>query len=134
MNNLGDIHGYPQRTVIVRPELSVGHGGRRRAMDRAGVRTSREVMCPKCEAELDGHAVPGPIRGTGTFDVWKNGEGLLKIRIVTYNRESTQYTKHELRIYVPQEGVKLIKRQPSGSPCGFSVFDPQFQRYVRGSA
>ena len=33
-------------------------------MDRAGARTSREVMCPECEAELDGHPDPGPTRGT----------------------------------------------------------------------
>ena len=34
-------------------------------MDRAGVKTSREVLCPECEAELDGHADPSPTRGTG---------------------------------------------------------------------
>ena len=76
----------------------------------------------------------GAIRGTGTFDVWQNGGGLLKIRIITFDRKSTQYTKHELRIYVPQEGVKLIKRQPPGSTCEFSVFEPLFQKYVRGRA
>src|ERR1700683_5383451 len=35
-------------------------------MDRVGVRTSHEVTCPECEAELDGHAKPGPTRGMGT--------------------------------------------------------------------
>ncbi len=78
--------------------------------------------------------VSGPIRGTGTFDVWQNGEGLLKIRIRTFDRSSTEYTKHELCIYVPAEGVKLIKRQPPGSTCDFSLFEPLFQKFVRGLA
>ena len=36
-------------------------------MDRAGVRTSRGVLCPECEAELDGHDGPGSAQGTGTL-------------------------------------------------------------------
>jgi hypothetical protein len=72
------------------------------------------------------------LRGTGKFDVWKNGEGMLKIRIRSYDRKSTEYTKHELCIYIPQEGVKFIKRQPVGSTCDFSMFEPRFQKYVRG--
>ena len=76
----------------------------------------------------------GPIRGTGTFDVWQNGEGQLKIRIITLDRKSTQYERHELRVYVPQAGVKLIKRQPAGATCEFSIFDPLFQKYVQGAA
>ena len=34
-------------------------------MDRAGVRTSRGLLCPECEAELDRHEDPGSARGTG---------------------------------------------------------------------
>ena len=34
-------------------------------MDRAGVKTSREICCPECQAELDGRGNPGPARGTG---------------------------------------------------------------------
>lgn len=75
----------------------------------------------------------GPIRGTGKFDVWQNGEGLLKIRIRTLDRKSTEYTRHELCIYVPQAGVSLIKRQPAGATCDFSIFEPLFQKYVRGA-
>jgi hypothetical protein len=78
--------------------------------------------------------IEGPIRGTGKFDVWQNGEGKLKIRIITFERTSTQYQRDMLRLYVPQEGVKLIKRQPAGATCEFSLFDPLFQKYVRGVA
>ena len=35
-------------------------------MDRAGVRTSRGLLCPECEAELDGHDDPGSAQGSGT--------------------------------------------------------------------
>jgi hypothetical protein len=76
--------------------------------------------------------VEGPIRGTGKFDVWQNGEGKLKIRIITHDRKSTEYVRHELCLYVPQEGVKLIKRQAAGTVCDFALFDPLFQKYVRG--
>jgi hypothetical protein len=92
--------------------------------DLHGKTVEFELVLPSGEA----------LRGTGKFDVWQNGEGLLKIRIVTFDRKSTEYTKHELRIYIPQEGVRLIKRQPSGSTCDFSVFEPRFQKYVRGLA
>ena len=74
----------------------------------------------------------GAIKGTGKFDIWKSGEGLVKIRIVTFDRKSTQYVRHELCIYVPQRGVQFIKRQPAGSKCDFSVIDPAVQKYVRG--
>jgi hypothetical protein len=76
--------------------------------------------------------IEGPIRGTGKFDVWQNGEGKLKIRIITHDRKSTEYEKHVLRLWVPQEGVRLIKRQPAGATCDFSIFDPLFQKYVQG--
>jgi hypothetical protein len=76
----------------------------------------------------------GPVKGTGTFDMWQRGDGLFKIRIISYDRKSTAYEKHELCIYVPQRGVKWIKRLPPGSRCDFSVIDPAFQRCVRGAA
>jgi hypothetical protein len=76
----------------------------------------------------------GPIRGTGTFDVLQRGDGLVKIRIVSYDRSSTEYTRNEIRVYVPQHGVACIKRQPKGATCDFSLFDPLFQKCVRGAA
>jgi hypothetical protein len=76
----------------------------------------------------------GPIRGPGKFDVLQRGDGLMKIRMVSYDRASTQYTKNEIRVYIPQRGVEYIKRQPPGSTCEFSVFDPLFQKCVRGLA
>lgn len=76
----------------------------------------------------------GNIRGTGKFDVIERGDGLMKIRMVSFDRASTEYTKHEIRVYIDQRGVEFIKKQPSGSTCEFSVFDPLFQKYVRGAA
>ena len=76
----------------------------------------------------------GPVKGTGIFDVWQRGDGLFKIRIISFDRASTTYEKHELRIYLPQKGVKLIKRLAPGSECDFSVIDPAFQRYASGAA
>src|SRR2546422_483321 len=42
----------------------------------------------------------GPVKGTGTFEIWKRGDGLFKIRIISFDRESTAYKKHEIRIYL----------------------------------
>jgi hypothetical protein len=76
--------------------------------------------------------IEGPIKGTGRFDVWKNGEGLCKIVVRTYDDKSTDFETHELRIYVPQKGVEFIKKLPPGSACDFSVKDPLFEKYVQG--
>ena len=81
-----------------------------------------------------GGAVEGPIKGTGNFDVWQNGDGKLKIRIISWDKKSTQHTLHELRIYLPQQAVKLIKRQATGAPCDFLLVDPLFQKCVQAMA
>lgn len=78
--------------------------------------------------------VEGPIKGRGKFDVWQNGEGKLKIRIVTHEKELTPFRQDIVRIWLPQEAVKLIKKQPDGAPSDFSISDPLFQKCVRESA
>ncbi len=77
--------------------------------------------------------IEGPIEGGGKFDVWQNGEGLFKIRIISYHKSSTFYKIDELRTYVPQEGVDLIKKLPAGASHDFSVVDPRFEKYVLSS-
>jgi hypothetical protein len=111
---------------------------------RASIEATKEwVKNDKWPAdELHGNTVEfevvtileGPIRGTGKFDVLQRGDGLMQIKIVSFDRSSTQYTRNEIRVHIPQSGIEYIKRQPPGSTCEFSVFDPLFQKCVRGAA
>jgi Zn-dependent protease with chaperone function len=64
-NYLGDIQVSADDLATFRPELSVDNEGRRRAMDRAGVRASRRSLCTECEAELDRDNDPGCAGRTG---------------------------------------------------------------------
>lgn len=105
--------------------------------------TKEWVKCDKWSAEdLHGKTVEfevvtileGPIRGTGIFNVLQRGDGLMKIRIISNSRDTTQYRRSEISVYIPQRGIEFIKRQPPGSICEFSVFDPLFQKSVRGAA
>lgn len=65
----------------------------------------------------------GTVVGTGQFDVLKRGDGLLQIRIRTGESGSDPAIKHDFTVFVPQEGVNLIRKLPPGSDADFLLTD-----------
>jgi hypothetical protein len=94
------------------------------AADLDGKTVEFELAMPK------GGVVEGLVKGSGKFEAWQNGQGKMKIRIVVFEGINAAGEYSFLRLYVPQDGVRLIKRQPSGSAYEYSVFDPLFQKYT----
>jgi hypothetical protein len=91
------------------------------AADLDGKTVEFELAMPK------GGILEGLVKGKGKFEAWQNGIGKMKIRILVREGMNASGQYSVLRIYLPQEGVKLIKRQPTGSACEFSVLDPNYQ-------
>jgi hypothetical protein len=59
----------------------------------------------------------------------------MKIAIVSLDKaNSSEHRRQDIRIFVPQPGVGLIKKEPKGAAFDFSVVDPQFQRYIQRAA
>lgn len=66
----------------------------------------------------------GPIQGTGKFLAISRGDGKLKVKIESRERQASPTDGRYF--YVPQESVSWIKRHPS-EPDQFLLEDPALQ-------